>query len=106
MNSKQIKDILTQVTKPSEFTLEYDPSDTEYWSFKVSNVRLRALNTMFKSIRAEDARIDVFVNDKYIATSDYHYMVIGRDFYVKFIKGNLNDPTNDTVVIKGDVETF
>lgn len=106
MNSNQIKDILTQVTKPSEFTLVYDSTDTEYWLFKVSNVRLRMLNTMFNSIRAEDARIDVFIDGKYVTPADYHYMVIGRDFYVKFIKGSLNDPTNNTVVIKGDVEIF
>tara|TARA_R110000764_G_scaffold54669_1_gene119150 strand:+ start:388 stop:762 length:375 start_codon:yes stop_codon:yes gene_type:complete len=121
MNIKTLKNIMKEVNQPKEFTLTpVNLTHELYWIWKVTNCRLKTLDSRLASLRKPDSRFDIFVWGGFISHNDFKFEQVGNDFHIKFIRTNFpstilnpNDPNygqpwgfedSDSVKIEGDLE--
>ena len=121
MNIKTLKNIMKEVNQPKEFTLTpVNLTHDLYWIWKVTNCRLKTLDSRLASLRKPDSRFDIFVGGGFISHNDFKFEQVGNDFHIKFIRTNFpstilnpNDPNygqpwgfedSDSVKIEGDLE--
>ena len=137
MNIKTLKNIMKEVNAPNNY-IGY-PSDKDggdrypfqhplYWVFKVSNIRIKTLDSRLETKRRPAARFDVFYYESgneeegelFVRPLDYKFEQVNNDFYVKFIRANfptvyVNGPevgtpfslnNNHRIILKGDLENI
>jgi len=112
---------MKEVNQPKEFTLTpVNLTHELYWIWKVTNCRLKTLDSRLESLRKPDSRFDIFVWGGFISHNDFKFEQVGNDFHIKFIRTNFpstilnpNDPNygqpwsfenSDEVKIEGDLE--
>ena len=103
----ELQKILLQVHEPNEFRLiQYDPSHSLYYIWKIEGVKLKDLKDYLRDKRKEHARFDIFINGQYILEKDYITEQKGNTFFVKFLKSNFPYvlESDDDIKLEGDLE--
>lgn len=106
MSVKDIRRVLEQLNEPNEFQMEeVDLTDNTFFTYKVSNCKIKDMDVRFNNLRPDHTRFDVFINGQFILDVDYVFEQNGKDFLIKFKKENFdyNLDGNDKVFIEGDL---
>ena len=107
MSVKEIRDVLQQLNEPNEFILEeVDLTDVNYWIWKISNCKIKDMNSRFNTLRPDHSRFDVFINGEFILDADYIFEQNGKDFFIKFKKENFGYSLvgSDKISVEGDLQ--
>ena len=107
MAIKDLQKILKQVHELNEFKLVvHDLNHPYYWIWKLTNAKMKDLNSLLRPFRKEHARFDIFINGQYILERDYIFEQVNNDLHIKFKKTNFdyNLESNDDIKIEGDIE--
>ena len=104
---KDLQKILLQVHSPNEYQLsEVSIDHPLYWTWSITNAKMRDLDLKIREFRKEHARFDIFINGQFIVEDDYLFEHSGKDFLIKFKKENFgyNLEIDDDIKIEGDIQ--
>ena len=63
MSVKDVRRILEQLNEPNEFQMEeVDLTDNTFFTYKVSNCKIKDMDVRFNKLRPDHTRFDVFIN--------------------------------------------
>ena len=105
----ELNKILKQVHEPDEYRLVPENlTHPNFWIWKLSNAKMKDLNSELRGFRKEHARFDIFINGQYILQRDYQFQSVGPDFHVRFIKANFayELEITDDIKIVGDIDVI
>ena len=106
MSVKDIRRVLQQLNEPNEFQMEeVDLTDNTFFTYKVSNCKIKDMDVRFNNLRPDHTRFDVFINGQFILDADYIFEQKSKDFFIKFKRENFdyNLSGDDKISAEGDL---